>query len=757
MAPIPVDLTAGDSFVLAVITAVLLSALLVKTCSPGAPRERDCWMAVGFDVASPVVVKATAIDERLGPRWASVTNLVLVLSLLAELLVLYGILCAGAGEAAPFDPHEALGIDSSSNITEVKAAYRQLARVYHPDKNPDPVARARFSAIVKAHAILTDPVAASNFRKYGSPDGYQGFEYGMGLPVWMLDEAALLPALMLVLGVPLLALCCMRDNGDPQAKRAAKIGEVASEHYRAALERRGAKVVREHLVQLAASAYAAADTSEMALSDEQRRALLQLQPKASAWDSAAGGVPAVAAMSGAVPGGSSEGTEADADCAEGKTGGGKARKRKKGNGGGGGVREGGNGDAAIATGARSPLAEQALELAAMESSAARGKAWAGIGPTTGALSRAPAGASEKVSMDTAFEWLLLAHLHRRPVPLELQKPLAALLLYMPTILEAFFMAAVLERSQGYAECVRPVLSLVQCLHQALPPRGAGTPLLQLLQLPCMNPACAARLLCASAGSRQGEDASSGSRQGEDASLSLADFVSMERHARDALLVRAGLEGVSARSDVHAFCERVFPRATLTVNFAGVKDEEGPPREGDLLTVEATLHLAHRESGARGGALPAASCHAPLFPHQKPEAWMLLLVEGDGGGVRAICAAPKEWTKWKAPLRAPMAVTKGAGKAKDKKSGVQWTGVMRTRVRAADELKLEVHAVCLSYAGCDALQTATLQVVREDDTGTDDEYGEDGEDGEGEGEEEEEEEEELWVEEDEADEGMEGLD
>jgi hypothetical protein len=200
-----------------------------------------------------------------------------------------------------------------------------------------------------------------------------------------------------------------------------------------------------------------------------------------------------------------------------------------------------------------------------------------------------------------------------------------------------------------------------------------------------------------------------------------------------------------------------------VNFAGVKDEEGPPREGDLLTVEATLHLAHRESGALSGALPAASCHAPLFPHQKPEAWMLLLVEGDeggvegkGGGVRAICAAPKEWTKWKAPLRAPVAVTKGAGKAKDKKSGVQWTGVMRTRVRAADELKLEVHAVCLSYAGCDALQTVTLQVVREDDT--DDEYGEDGEDGEGEGEEEEEEDE-LWVEEDEADadEGMEGLD
>jgi curved DNA-binding protein CbpA len=742
----PADLTAGDSFVLAVITAVLLSALLVKTCSPGAPRERDCWMAVGFDVASPVVVKATAIDERLGPRWASVTNLVLVLSLLAELLVLYGILGAGPGEAAPFDPHEALGIDSSSNITEVKAAYRQLARVYHPDKNPDPAARARFSAIIKAHAILTDPVAASNFRKFGSPDGYQGFAYGMGLPAWMLDEAALLPALMLVLGVPLIALCCMRDNGDPQAKRAAKIGEVASEHYREALKRSGAKAVREHLVQLAASAYAAADTSETALSDEQRRALLQLQPKASA----AGAVPTVAASRGDVPGGSREGTEAEADCAEGETGGGKARKRKKGKGGGGGEREGGNGDAAIAKGSRSPLAEQALELAAMESSAARAKAQVGAG--------AAAGASEKVSMDTAFEWLLLAHLQRLPVPLELQKPLQNLLLYMPTILEAFFMEAVLEHSLGFAECVRPVLSLAQSLHQALPPRGAGTPLLQLLQLPCVDPACAARLLCASF--RQGEDAQ------EDAPKSLADFVSMERHARDALLVRAGLEGGSARSDVHAFCERVFPRATLTVNFAGVKDEEGPPREGDLLTVEATLHLAHRESGARSGALPAASCHAPLFPHQKPEAWMLLLVEGDeggvegkGGGVRAICAAPKEWTKWKAPLRAPAAVTKGAGKAKDKKSGVQWTGVMRTRVRAADELKLEVHAVCLSYAGCDALQTVTLQVVREDDT--DDEYGEDGEDGEGEGEgeEEEEEEEELWVEEDEADadEGMEGLD
>ncbi len=746
------EMAAGDSFLLAIITAILTISLVLKACSRGAPRERDCWMALGFDAASPVVAKATACEQSSWPRWASVTNLVLIGSAAAEAALVYELLSAGPGEAAPFDPHEALGIDASASTAEVKAAYRQLAREYHPDKNPDPSAAPRFSAIVKAHAILTDPVAARNFQQYGSPDGFQGFSFGLGLPAWMLHEAALLPALLLVLGVPLLALCCVR--GDPKAKRAAQVGEAAANLYSELLGASGAKGVREQLVRLAASAYAATDapgTASMGVG--QHRALMQLRP-----------VVVGARGDAESEGGGAEGVEAEgvgepqrdangADSAPSdKAAGAKARKRKKGAGGGG--HEG-----AHAKGPRSPLAQQAIAMAAMESAAAKAKS----ASSAETPSRAPSGAAEELSMDTACEWLLLAYLQRRPVPAELRELLHQLLLFAPSILEAFFSAAVLDRELRYAEGVRPVLSLAQSLYQALPPRGAGTPLLQLLQLPHVDTACAARLLSSWGEGDDGHSRGAHSREGGQrgrASLTMAAVVGMPRRAREALLASAGLEGAAARGDVHAFCERAFPRPTLSVAFAGVKGEDGPPMEGDVLTVAATLHLGHRECGTHRGALPAASCHAPLFPHPKPEAWVLVLTAAGGGRVRAVCAAPKSWQLWKAP-KASKGAGKGKGGTKRGAGGLQWTGEMRTRATVAGELALEVHAVCLSYAGCDAVQAVTLTVEREGkrriarvaEDEDEEEVDEDEED-EDEGVEEEDDD---WVEEEEEEEGMEGLD
>jgi DnaJ-class molecular chaperone len=67
-----------------------------------------------------------------------------------------------------------LGLESGASDGEIKKAYYNLSRVYHPDKNKDPEANKYFvDYISKAYQALTDPVSKENYDKYGHPDGRQ--------------------------------------------------------------------------------------------------------------------------------------------------------------------------------------------------------------------------------------------------------------------------------------------------------------------------------------------------------------------------------------------------------------------------------------------------------------------------------------------------------------------------------------------------------------------------------------------------------
>jgi molecular chaperone DnaJ len=57
---------------------------------------------------------------------------------------------------ARFTYYEVLGISRGSSDAQIKRAFRELARKYHPDMTPG-VEGTRFRAIVEAYRVLSNP------------------------------------------------------------------------------------------------------------------------------------------------------------------------------------------------------------------------------------------------------------------------------------------------------------------------------------------------------------------------------------------------------------------------------------------------------------------------------------------------------------------------------------------------------------------------------------------------------------------------
>lgn len=75
------------------------------------------------------------------------------------------------------DYYEVLGVGRSADEKELKAAYRKLAKQFHPDANPgDHKAEAKFKEINEAYDILKDPQKKAAYDRFG----HQAFENGMG-------------------------------------------------------------------------------------------------------------------------------------------------------------------------------------------------------------------------------------------------------------------------------------------------------------------------------------------------------------------------------------------------------------------------------------------------------------------------------------------------------------------------------------------------------------------------------------------------
>lgn len=66
------------------------------------------------------------------------------------------------------DYYEVLGVSRDASPEEIKKAYRQLARQYHPDVNKeDPEAEEKFKLINEAYQVLSDPEARALYDRFG--------------------------------------------------------------------------------------------------------------------------------------------------------------------------------------------------------------------------------------------------------------------------------------------------------------------------------------------------------------------------------------------------------------------------------------------------------------------------------------------------------------------------------------------------------------------------------------------------------------
>lgn len=92
---------------------------------------------------------------------------------------------------ARHDYYVLLGVEKSASKSEIRRAFRKLARKYHPDINPgDNVAAVRYQRIYEAFEVLTDPDRREHYDRVGvqaepagraepARYGFEGFDFSL--------------------------------------------------------------------------------------------------------------------------------------------------------------------------------------------------------------------------------------------------------------------------------------------------------------------------------------------------------------------------------------------------------------------------------------------------------------------------------------------------------------------------------------------------------------------------------------------------
>ncbi len=94
--------------------------------------------------------------------------------------------------------YQLLGVPRDASAEEIKKAYRKLAMQYHPDRNREEGAEARFKEIVEAYEVLRDPEQRAAYDRYGkaglgagAAGGFHHVDLSEALNIFMRDFGGL--------------------------------------------------------------------------------------------------------------------------------------------------------------------------------------------------------------------------------------------------------------------------------------------------------------------------------------------------------------------------------------------------------------------------------------------------------------------------------------------------------------------------------------------------------------------------------------